>query len=86
MSKLYGKVTGDKGKSTRASQKCIETWVQTEQGRICVTLNASGAFVVELFPVSGYEAQGVGTMLCYGDVNIQHALAGQRLSDLQFTA
>jgi hypothetical protein len=73
-SKLYGKVTGDKGESTRASQHVIETWIQTERGRITVTLNAAGDFEVFMGTVRSYEPHSTPVQLCKGNVNEQHAL------------
>lgn len=58
MSALYGYLTGDKGTSTRASQRVIESIVQTESGRITVTLTRDGAYRVTLSTgdrASGYH-------------------------------
>lgn len=52
MSKLYAKMTPDDFKSiTRQANLTVETWVQTEYGRITVSLNANGNYVLYTQPV-----------------------------------
>jgi len=75
MSKLYGKITSDTSKATRASQKCIETWVQTEYGRITTFLSADGQFYVVLNRVYSHNIDGPAEMLCQGNANRQTVLA-----------
>ncbi len=52
MSKLYAKMTADdRVPVTRQANLNAEAWVQTECGRITVSLNANGNYVIHMQPV-----------------------------------
>lgn len=71
MSKLYGMVTGDRGKQTpRTAQasRNIVIWCQTETGRITISLNATGEYAVAVCPVEMYYPAGEPTLVASGTV------------------
>jgi hypothetical protein len=67
--KLYGNIKGDRGEAGKGSQQFITAWVQTEEGRIEVSLNARGDFEVELVRVYNRTRDGAGIVLAKGNVN-----------------
>jgi hypothetical protein len=69
MSKLYGKVIGDRGECVRSSNREIESWVQTEYGRLTVELNERGEYRVLLHRVYQRGTLGGGTVISTGNVN-----------------
>jgi hypothetical protein len=71
LSKLYAQITPDTGASAakRQANRIESVWVQTQHGRIEVTLNAEGAFRVEFSPVERYEPSGPSMSLVSGNVD-----------------
>jgi len=65
MSKLYGYLTGDRGTSTRASARTIESIVQTEDARITVTLTADGGYSIRI--KRGDRASGYNDVVAWID-------------------
>lgn len=87
MSALYGKVTGDRGKrtsGTRCADRYVDTWVQTEFGRVAIFLTKDGSFEVTLEPVSGRQTTGAYKVLASGNVNDQTAQPGAGLLDQMY--
>jgi hypothetical protein len=75
MSKLYGKVTGDAARTsaTRRGHRNIDTWVQTEYGRITVILNDRGEYRVEMQAVYQRDTCGKAVVIGTGNVNTREA-------------
>jgi hypothetical protein len=71
LSKLYAQITPDSGASAakRQANRIESVWVQTQHGRIEVTLNAEGAFRVEYCPIERYEPSGSAIPLVSGNVD-----------------
>jgi len=70
MSKLYGWLEGDKGTVTKASQRVIDSLVQTKEGGIAVMLQANGDYEIWLTAEDpGSQRTRARTKIAEGNIN-----------------
>lgn len=73
MSNLYANITPDTGASEahRPSNNCIETWAQTAQARVTVSLTADNYAEVTVWPVKNYkpDVDGIGWVVWRGHID-----------------
>jgi len=71
MSKLYVNITPDTGASDahRPSNEQVMVWIQTEQGRIEVTMYANGDTEIMRYSVRSRSVQIPGVTLLRGNVS-----------------
>jgi hypothetical protein len=70
MAKLYGKVSGDdRAGVTQQANDQIEAWVQTEKGRVSISLRADGSYHVWRNAITSRTVAGLDKSIACGNIN-----------------